>query len=102
MGLLRIRVRRGMNLISRDTTGSDPFVVVTMADQVLLLSLSLLPVFFLLSMYVTLFPLCLCNNFIGMFVSQVCLICDTCTLVLILINSIKYILIYSLFIIVSF
>ncbi|KAL8112268.1 hypothetical protein AgCh_019825 [Apium graveolens] len=33
MGLLRIRVRRGMNLISRDTSGSDPFVVVTMADQ---------------------------------------------------------------------
>lgn len=33
MGLLRIRVRRGMDLISGDTTGSDPFVVVTMADQ---------------------------------------------------------------------
>ncbi|KAL1828969.1 hypothetical protein ACET3Z_007381 [Daucus carota] len=33
MGLLRIRVRRGMELVARDTTGSDPFVVVTMADQ---------------------------------------------------------------------
>ncbi|KAK1374657.1 putative ADP-ribosylation factor GTPase-activating protein AGD13 [Heracleum sosnowskyi] len=33
LGLLRIRVRRGMDLIYRDTTASDPFVVVTMADQ---------------------------------------------------------------------
>lgn len=34
MGLLRIRVKRGMNLVSRDSQSSDPFVVVTMGSQV--------------------------------------------------------------------
>lgn len=79
MGLLRIRVRRGINLISRDTTGSDPFVVVTMPDQVLLLHLSFLH-FFLL--YMLSYPLCLRNDLVCnlcMGVSQVCFICDTCT-----------------------
>ncbi|XP_047330929.1 protein C2-DOMAIN ABA-RELATED 7-like [Impatiens glandulifera] len=33
LGLLRIRVRRGMNLVVHDTLSSDPFVVVSMADQ---------------------------------------------------------------------
>ncbi|GMH01982.1 hypothetical protein Nepgr_003821 [Nepenthes gracilis] len=33
MGLLRIRVRRGINLAVRDTVSSDPYVVVTMGCQ---------------------------------------------------------------------
>ncbi|PON62732.1 C2 domain containing protein [Parasponia andersonii] len=33
LGLLRIRVQRGANLAVRDTLSSDPYVVVTMADQ---------------------------------------------------------------------
>ncbi|ESQ34474.1 hypothetical protein EUTSA_v10008947mg [Eutrema salsugineum] len=33
VGLLRIRVKRGMNLVSRDSLGSDPFVVITMGPQ---------------------------------------------------------------------
>ncbi|CAA7059376.1 unnamed protein product [Microthlaspi erraticum] len=33
VGLLRIRVRRGINLVSRDSSGSDPFVVITMGPQ---------------------------------------------------------------------
>ncbi|CAN8304357.1 unnamed protein product [Cochlearia groenlandica] len=33
VGLLRIKVKRGINLVSRDSLGSDPFVVVTMAPQ---------------------------------------------------------------------
>ncbi|XWS22846.1 hypothetical protein CRYUN_Cryun29cG0071000 [Craigia yunnanensis] len=32
-GLLRIRVRRGINLASRDTVSSDPYVVITMGQQ---------------------------------------------------------------------
>ncbi|CAN6887334.1 unnamed protein product [Brassica oleracea] len=35
VGLLRIRVKRGMNLVSRDSQSSDPFVVVTMGSQTL-------------------------------------------------------------------
>ena len=38
LGLLRLRVRRGINLAIRDTRSSDPYVVVTMAGQVCLLS----------------------------------------------------------------
>lgn len=34
MGLLRIRVRRGINLAIRDTVSSDPYVVITHGDQV--------------------------------------------------------------------
>jgi len=37
VGLLRIRVKRGINLVSRDSNTSDPFVVVTMGSQVSLL-----------------------------------------------------------------
>ncbi|CAE5958320.1 unnamed protein product [Arabidopsis arenosa] len=33
VGLLRIRVKRGINLVSRDSNTSDPFVVVTMGSQ---------------------------------------------------------------------
>ncbi|XP_062110157.1 protein C2-DOMAIN ABA-RELATED 7 isoform X1 [Humulus lupulus] len=33
LGLLRIRVRRGHNLAVRDTLSSDPYVVVTMGNQ---------------------------------------------------------------------
>ncbi|XP_010533347.1 PREDICTED: protein C2-DOMAIN ABA-RELATED 7 [Tarenaya hassleriana] len=33
LGLLRIRVKRGMNLVRRDAHSSDPFVVVTMGPQ---------------------------------------------------------------------
>lgn len=33
MGLLRIRVKRGINLAVRDTLTSDPYVVVTMGNQ---------------------------------------------------------------------
>nr|AAK25852.1 unknown protein [Arabidopsis thaliana] len=33
VGLLRIRVKRGINLAQRDTLGSDPFVVITMGSQ---------------------------------------------------------------------
>lgn len=35
MGLLRIRVKRGTNLVSRDSQSSDPFVVITMGPQTL-------------------------------------------------------------------
>lgn len=34
MGLLRIRVQRGINLAVRDTRSSDPYVVITMGNQV--------------------------------------------------------------------
>ncbi|XP_010477602.1 PREDICTED: protein C2-DOMAIN ABA-RELATED 8 isoform X2 [Camelina sativa] len=33
IGLLRIRLRRGINLVSRDSNTSDPFVVITMGSQ---------------------------------------------------------------------
>ncbi|CAH2033689.1 unnamed protein product [Thlaspi arvense] len=33
VGLLRIRVKRGINLVSRDSLGSDPFVVITMGPH---------------------------------------------------------------------
>lgn len=33
MGLLRIRIRRGINLAIRDTVSSDPYVVITHGDQ---------------------------------------------------------------------
>ncbi|KAL3731340.1 hypothetical protein ACJRO7_028247 [Eucalyptus globulus] len=32
-GLLKIRVKRGINLVVRDSLSSDPYVVVSMADQ---------------------------------------------------------------------
>lgn len=34
LGLLRIRVLRGVNLAIRDSRSSDPYVVVTMGEQV--------------------------------------------------------------------
>lgn len=34
LGLLRVRVVRGINLAYRDATGSDPYVVVRMGNQV--------------------------------------------------------------------
>lgn len=34
LGLLRIRVQRGINLAVRDTRSSDPYVVITMGNQV--------------------------------------------------------------------
>lgn len=34
LGLVRIRVRRGINLAVRDTVSSDPYCVVTSATQV--------------------------------------------------------------------
>ncbi|KAJ7954253.1 Protein C2-DOMAIN ABA-RELATED like [Quillaja saponaria] len=33
LGLLRLRIKRGINLAVRDTRSSDPYVVVTMGDQ---------------------------------------------------------------------
>ncbi|KAI7994773.1 Protein C2-DOMAIN ABA-RELATED 7 [Camellia lanceoleosa] len=33
IGLLKIRVRRGINLVVRDTLSSDPYVVITMGEQ---------------------------------------------------------------------
>ncbi|PSR88150.1 Protein C2-DOMAIN ABA-RELATED 7, N-terminally processed like [Actinidia chinensis var. chinensis] len=33
LGLLRIRVKRGINLVVRDTVSSDPYVVITMGHQ---------------------------------------------------------------------
>ncbi|CAL5430674.1 unnamed protein product [Camellia sinensis] len=33
IGLLKIRVRRGINLVVRDTVSSDPYVVITMGEQ---------------------------------------------------------------------
>lgn len=33
LGLLKIRVRRGINLAVRDTLSSDPYVVITMGNQ---------------------------------------------------------------------
>lgn len=50
LGLLRIRVIRGVNLAGRDLGGSDPYVVVTSGDQVsfYLLSFSF-PFFFIFS-----------------------------------------------------
>lgn len=35
MGLLRIHVKRGVNLAVRDVRSSDPYVVVKMGNQVL-------------------------------------------------------------------
>lgn len=37
-GLLRIRVKKGINLARRDSLSSDPFVVITMGTQVSSLS----------------------------------------------------------------
>lgn len=36
LGLLRVRVARGVNLAVRDVTTSDPYVVLRMGKQVLL------------------------------------------------------------------
>lgn len=36
LGLLRIRVRRGINLAVRDVRTSDPYIVIKMGKQVLL------------------------------------------------------------------
>ncbi|CAL0313590.1 unnamed protein product [Lupinus luteus] len=33
LGLLKLRIRRGINLVARDTCSSDPYVIVTMAEQ---------------------------------------------------------------------
>uniref|UniRef100_A0A5B7C6W6 Putative Calcium-dependent lipid-binding family protein n=1 Tax=Davidia involucrata TaxID=16924 RepID=A0A5B7C6W6_DAVIN len=33
LGLLRVRIRRGINLAVRDAVSSDPYVVITMGDQ---------------------------------------------------------------------
>ncbi|KAH7675524.1 putative Ca2+-dependent phospholipid-binding protein [Dioscorea alata] len=33
VGLLKVRVLRGVNLVSRDSSGSDPYLMVTMGDQ---------------------------------------------------------------------
>ena len=33
LGLLRIRVKRGVNLAVRDLGSSDPYVVITMGNQ---------------------------------------------------------------------
>ena len=38
LGLLRIRVKRGVNLAVRDVCSSDPYIVVKMAKQVFFLS----------------------------------------------------------------
>lgn len=45
MGLLRIRIKKGINLAVRDVSSSDPYVVVKMGKQVLLFLLLLLSVF---------------------------------------------------------
>lgn len=37
LGLLRLRVRRGINLAVRDARSSDPYVAVTMGEQACLL-----------------------------------------------------------------
>jgi Ca2+-dependent lipid-binding protein len=34
LGLIRLRIKKGTNLIPRDSRTSDPYVVVTMAEQV--------------------------------------------------------------------
>ena len=38
MGLLRVRIKRGVNLAVRDVRSSDPYVVVKMGAQVFFLS----------------------------------------------------------------
>jgi len=38
VGLVRILVKRGIDLARRDALSSDPFVVITMGPQVLFLS----------------------------------------------------------------
>lgn len=51
LGLLRVRVKRGINLAVRDVRSSDPYVVVKMAKQVpiplILLLFLLFPIFFI-------------------------------------------------------
>jgi Ca2+-dependent lipid-binding protein len=34
LGLIRLRIKKGTNLIPRDSRTSDPYVVLTMAEQV--------------------------------------------------------------------
>ena len=41
LGILRVRVQRGVNLAVRDVSSSDPYVVLKLGRQVLSLSLSL-------------------------------------------------------------
>lgn len=41
LGILRVRVKRGVNLAVRDVSSSDPYVVLKLGRQVLSLSLSL-------------------------------------------------------------
>lgn len=38
LGLLRIRLKRGVNLAVRDISSSDPYVIVKMGKQVIFLS----------------------------------------------------------------
>lgn len=52
LGLLRIRLKRGVNLAVRDISSSDPYVIVKMGKQVIFLSSSslflLCPISFIL------------------------------------------------------
>jgi Ca2+-dependent lipid-binding protein len=38
LGILRVHVKRGINLAIRDATTSDPYVVITLANQVWFMS----------------------------------------------------------------
>lgn len=49
LGLLRIRVKRGVNLAVRDVRSSDPYVVIKMGKQVS--TLYLISLFLYLSMF---------------------------------------------------
>lgn len=59
LGLLRIRVKRGVNLAVRDVNSSDPYVVVKMGKQVLPTSSSSLHYGRLHYLKTYLFPVCL-------------------------------------------
>ena len=51
LGLLRVRIKRGVNLAVRDVRSSDPYVVIKMANQVPLSSASSSFFFFIFFLY---------------------------------------------------
>lgn len=53
LGILRVRVKRGVNLAVRDVSSSDPYVVLKLGRQVLSFSLPLLN--FQKNLYIRLF-----------------------------------------------
>lgn len=58
MGLLRIRIKRGVNLAVRDLNTSDPYIVVRMGRQVCFYSFVILSFYFIFLNEVVAYEFC--------------------------------------------